>query len=172
MLNDNNNNNSSNNTITSSSIIANTNTKTCYKCGDTKPEKLFVKNYKKNSKSYGKPSTLCKKCKNKTNNKSPSQKRAKLNKKIKNQKFLFDFLKDKSCVDCGETNILVLQFDHLDGTEKLKGICEMIIRSISQETIKKEIEKCEIVCANCHTIRTMKRGNHWRYKMAKENNLI
>jgi transcription elongation factor Elf1 len=56
------------------------------------------------------------------------------------------------CVDCGEENHIVLDFDHLK--DKKYNISRMIHDGFSWAAIKKEIAKCEVVCANCHRIRT------------------
>jgi hypothetical protein len=61
------------------------------------------------------------------------------------------------CVDCGIKNPIVLEFDHLDGSKKIGNISNMVDRRLS--ALKKEIRKCEVVCANCHRIRTEKRKN-------------
>ena len=61
-----------------------------------------------------------------------------------------------SCVDCGEDNSLVLEFDHVTG-EKKSNVSDMGNQSYSIKTIQKEIEKCEIRCANCHRIATYNR---------------
>jgi hypothetical protein len=59
------------------------------------------------------------------------------------------------CVDCGINNHIILDFDHL--RNKKYNISRMIHDGFSWKAIKKEIEKCEIVCANCHRIRTHNR---------------
>jgi hypothetical protein len=46
-----------------------------------------------------------------------------------------------------------MDFDHVNG-EKLDDICGMRMRTVSREAIRTEIEKCEVVCANCHRART------------------
>ena len=56
------------------------------------------------------------------------------------------------CVDCGEDNILILEFDHVRG-KKTFGVCVMGNRIFTIETIQKEIDKCEVRCANCHRIK-------------------
>jgi len=63
-----------------------------------------------------------------------------------------------SCVDCGESNPIVLEFDHVCG-EKIKNIADMVNQSYGIDTIKEEIRKCEIRCANCHRKRTHERRN-------------
>lgn len=64
---------------------------------------------------------------------------------------------DSGCVDCKEKYPhFILQFDHLPEYEKF-GIVSNIARRYSWEKALKEIEKCDIVCANCHSIRTWNR---------------
>lgn len=73
------------------------------------------------------------------------------NKKIKN--FLAEYKVKIKCVDCGyDKHHSALDFDHIKGDKKM-NVC--FAKSISQA--KKEIEKCEVVCSNCHRIRTYKR---------------
>ena len=56
------------------------------------------------------------------------------------------------CVDCGINNHILLDFDHLK--DKKYNISRMIHDGFSWAAIKKEIANCEVVCANCHRIRT------------------
>lgn len=67
---------------------------------------------------------------------------------------------ESGCVDCGETDIRVLEFDH-------KGDKEFNVSSLmrmnSLEKLKNEIAKCEVVCANHHRIRTAKQFGTWRH---------
>lgn len=66
------------------------------------------------------------------------------------------------CVDCGfNVTPLALQFDHLPGFRKLFVIGAAANRS--WESVQAEIAKCEVVCANCHFVRTTTR------KRAKSN---
>lgn len=150
--------------------------KTCYKCGEEKTIDLFTKDYNKNRPSYGKPTTLCKKCKSRKDhvlrkkNGRGAKERNRL--KLRNLEVVWNALVGKQCMDCGENNILVLEFDHILGEKKMAVITMAANRLGNKEAIKAEIEKCEIVCSNCHTIRTMRRGNHWRYQMAIERGII
>lgn len=68
-------------------------------------------------------------------------------------KAYMDSLKASGCIDCGNKNLTVLQFDHLN--DKSRNIGDM--RGTSWMTIEKEAAKCEVVCANCHMIRTASR---------------
>ena len=76
---------------------------------------------------------------------------------------LWKYLSDKSCIDCGINDSRVLEFDHLPEYEKSFDIAKAISGSTrSWSLIMTEINKCEIVCANCHKIRTADRGNFKR----------
>lgn len=64
----------------------------------------------------------------------------------------------RGCADCKQPYpYYVLQFDHLDGSTKIGGIRAMI-RTASRTKVLAEIEKCEVVCANCHAVRSFKRS--------------
>ena len=65
-------------------------------------------------------------------------------------------LKKKPCMDCGvQYPYYVMDFDHRDRKTKLASINQMVnFHSYSKEKILVEIEKCDLVCANCHRIRT------------------
>lgn len=80
---------------------------------------------------------------------------AKNNGKYRKQKqSLIDKLKDVKCADCGNKfPPCAMDFDHISGT-KDTTIAGAVSRSWSKNRILKEVEKCEVVCANCHRIRT------------------
>lgn len=61
------------------------------------------------------------------------------------------------CVDCGyRAHPAALHFDHLPGFEKSGNIAKMC-DGTTMAKLDEEIAKCEIVCANCHAIRTAER---------------
>jgi hypothetical protein len=63
--------------------------------------------------------------------------------------------KRKPCAQCGiQYDWWIMQFDHVRG-EKLFNISSYPGQSLSR--VKAEIEKCEVVCANCHSDRTYRR---------------
>jgi len=70
--------------------------------------------------------------------------------KLKKKKFVEDYKKERECEDCGEGFYRCLQFHHRNPEEKFKGVSEMADLNYSIERIKDEIEKCDLVCANCH----------------------
>ena len=74
---------------------------------------------------------------------------------------LREILESSECADCRIENILVLEFDHVRG-KKRGNVTTMLNYGCSWETILEEIEKCEIVCANCHRIRTYSRIKTYR----------
>lgn len=67
---------------------------------------------------------------------------------------ILDYLKNHPCVDCGETDPVVLDFDHRDRKTKEKGVVELVYDDISVERLMEEIEKCDIRCANDHRRKT------------------
>lgn len=81
-------------------------------------------------------------------------------KKKENRLELLEYLKINHCIDCGEGNPITLEFDHRDDSNKKIGISDMI-SSYNWETIKKEIDKCDVRCSNCHKIRTSKQFGWW-----------
>jgi hypothetical protein len=77
---------------------------------------------------------------------------------------MVDVLKNRPCADCGvQYPPVAMDFDHLG--EKtfsiglMKGKCSM-------EKLAAEIAKCEVVCANCHRIRTHARKHYTQRKEA------
>jgi hypothetical protein len=64
-------------------------------------------------------------------------------------------LKSKSCTDCGGCfPICCMDFDHRDYAEKKYDLGSMFAHHYGRELIEKELAKCDLVCANCHRIRT------------------
>jgi|SRR3989344_2774140 len=70
--------------------------------------------------------------------------------RVKIREKLLDFLLTKKCVDCGEKDPIVLDFDHVSQNDKFKSISRMLSGHYSWESVLVEIKKCEIRCANCH----------------------
>lgn len=73
----------------------------------------------------------------------------------KKQNYVDEYLATHNCVDCNEDDIRVLEFDHIDPNTKIGNIA-LCVRSMGIDRLKQEIEKCEIRCANCHSIKHYK----------------
>ncbi len=89
-------------------------------------------------------------------NKSDYMRRAITEAHLKKQDVLLvlhEYLREHPCVDCGESDLAVLEFDHVDKDGKIMAIGQMIGRR-SWKAILAEIEKCVVRCANCHRKRT------------------
>jgi hypothetical protein len=78
--------------------------------------------------------------------------------------YLIEYFKGHPCVECGEADPVVLEFDHL--RDKAFAIGPSLSRR-SWQSILDEIEKCEVVCANCHRGRTARRRGSLRAVMTK-----
>jgi hypothetical protein len=66
-------------------------------------------------------------------------------------------LKDEPCLDCGgKFHYSAMQFDHVRGEKKF-AISLAMSTTYSKERVLEEIAKCDLVCANCHAIRTWQR---------------
>jgi hypothetical protein len=141
--------------------------KICSKCGEEKELKYF--GLRKKSKDGRTPH--CKNCRKEWDAKS-YKKRSIAHKalvKARQQKILQDnhtrlasYLQEHPCVDCGNSDVRVLEFDHVRGNKSF-GIATKM--KCSWKVIEKEIEKCDVRCANCHRIVTGERSNSIRSKI-------
>lgn len=132
-------------------------------CGKCNLEKDFSE-FSKKSRNKDGLQCHCKSCSSKAikthykNNKKYYIDRADKANKIRKPEalqFLIDYLKKNPCIDCGEKDPIVLQFDHVRG-KKIKAVSVMAQNGYSNEALVKEIEKCEVRCANCHMRKTAK----------------
>ena len=80
---------------------------------------------------------------------------------------VLSYLGSHYCVDCGNDDLRVLQFDHVRGTKKY-DISSIIGRGLSVKTLSDEIKKCEVRCANCHQIKTFERAGNWRIEKVSQ----
>jgi hypothetical protein len=138
----------------------------CNHCNELKDESEFNWRYKK----LGKRQRTCRECqagqKKQWYEKHGDKHRARVrenNQRYKEtaQRYVWDYLSTHPCVDCGETDPVVLEFDHVRG-KKRASIARMVSNLYSVDSIKKEIAKCEVRCANCHRRRTSKRKGWFR----------
>ena len=70
--------------------------------------------------------------------------------------FITAHLKANPCVDCGETDPVILEFDHLK--TKDFNISDAARKGVSMKKLSDEIAKCEVRCANCHRRKTYERS--------------
>lgn len=79
------------------------------------------------------------------------------------QTHVLNYLTSHPCVDCGEDDLVVLEFDHLG--DKEKNVSEMLANGYGVDAIQKEIDKCEVRCCNCHRRRTSQVYGSYRITM-------
>jgi hypothetical protein len=133
-------------------------TRKCSKCDVLKPIEEF-------SRKGGKHQSYCKKCHNEyarqhyAKNPQPYKDRSQATKNLYKDEF-YGWMKDKKCLDCGNSDLRVLEFDHVLGDKKF-NIGEKV-GYLPLNSLMSEIKKCEIVCANCHRIRTVERGGWFK----------
>lgn len=131
----------------------------CCKCNQEKP----VTEYS------GKTSTYCKPCFN--NYRKQLKERWKNNpewktrerhqtkeKRQERRKYYIEYLKTHPCVKCGESDPIVLEFNHIDPSTKIDLVSTMCHQGKLDDMIN-EIKKCEVLCANCHKRVTAKQMN-------------
>lgn len=92
-------------------------------------------------------------------NKAKSDSKKRIRRELKLQ--VFKHLMAHPCVDCGNSNPLVLEFDHVRG-DKIKSIATLVNDCVKWQIIENEIKKCEVRCANCHRLRTVAQLGYWR----------
>ena len=128
--------------------------KVCSKCELNKDESEF-------NKHRGGLGSYCKACSKDYHNKRNStndmrKKRRDNNFKRRNEARVrvMEYLANHPCEECKEADIIVLEFDHL--RDKEFDISFAISGGYSWERVSKEIEKCRVLCANCHRRHTAK----------------
>ena len=82
------------------------------------------------------------------------------------ENFIKKYVIGKSC-KCGESRIECLEFHHKNPNHKFDSICNLS-RACNIKKLEKEIEKCEIMCANCHRVETAKQyGWYTKYNLTQ-----
>jgi hypothetical protein len=93
--------------------------------------------------------------------------------RLKIRALMFEYLSDKSCIDCGEKDPVVLEFDHREKDKKFKHISKLMSGHYSWNSVLNEIDKCDIRCANCHRRKTyIQFGFFGRSKPNIEQNIL
>ena len=142
--------------------------KICISCGIEKAFEDFPPNKTKRDGLNPK----CRDCYNqymkewyeKPENKSKQLSRAAISKekaRARSREFIWDYLLAHPCENCGETDPIVLEFDHIDESKKEYTVAKMLFMGIV--SIKREISKCRVLCANCHRRRTAEQFETWRW---------
>lgn len=140
--------------------------KCCTKCKETKE----LTEFSKRSDNKEKYQSWCKQCLYKYVNSTYKNKpHRKQNLKAwtrqyqdKAEEFIHSYLLKNPCCKCGQTNILTLQFDHLRDKKFEIGLA--VTKGYSIKTIEKEIGKCQVLCANCHSVKTAHQLGNWKLK--------
>ena len=136
----------------------------CYRCGETKP----VEEFAWRRKALGQRDTFCRPCRSEYGKEHYAAHRERYIEQARVQEqrllrdrteYLLEYFQTHPCLDCGETDPVVLEFDHL--RDKLFSVGQQLTRR-SWASILAEMEKCEVVCANCHRRRTARRRGAMR----------
>ena len=139
-------------------------TKRCPRCGTTKPLADFARQTLTNSR----PGSYCRLCQREYSHEHYLRNTRKHNLRrlanqrryrLRNKELMDSRLAKECCVDCGESNRVVLEFDHVRG-KKIGDISTMVGRAFTWKKIEDEMAKCEVRCANCHRRRTA--DKYWR----------
>jgi hypothetical protein len=141
----------------------------CGRCGEEKP----IDDFNWRRRARGQRDSMCRPCRAaykhehyRANRKAyvtqaRERKRALA---LERTRFLLEYFAEHPCVDCGETDPVVLEFDHL--RDKAFDVGQSLpYRAWS--AILEEIAKCEVVCANCHRRRTARRAGHLRLRLTQ-----
>lgn len=133
--------------------------KACTFCGLTKP----LDEFHLRSRETGKRHARCKSCQSAVDRtayaKDSTRKRATsaaaYQRRYEVNRPLVDAVKAKPCADCGiQYPPYVMDFDHLSDKE---GLVSRMVWHASTEKLLAEIAKCDVVCSNCHRVRTHER---------------
>ena len=85
----------------------------------------------------------------------------------RNARKVFEYLKTHPCINCGESDPIVLEFDHRNRSDKIESVSVMM-RNSSWKRILSEIEKCDVLCANCHRRKSAAEFNYMRHIFVNE----
>jgi len=143
------------------------NTKLCPRCGQTLELAAF--NFK--HRATGRRQPYCRACsrlyirEHYERNKPYYIEKAVRRNRIQRRELMdrvLEYLLAHPCVDCGESDPVVLDFDHLDRSTKRWNIAARIGYGLGWRTIQAEIAKCVVRCANCHRRRTARQFGWYR----------
>lgn len=102
---------------------------------------------------------------------TPERKAQQLSYKHRKRKELrlkvLEYLADHPCAVCTEDDPLVLEFDH--NSDKILAVSRMVNDCMAWEAIAAEIEKCTVLCANCHRRKTHHQLGFWKHICVSSN---
>ena len=76
--------------------------------------------------------------------------------------YVLSVLEGRPCYDCGQVDVRVLEFDHRDRRTKRASVAVLVAEGYGLDAIAREIEKCDVRCANCHIIKTREEAGWFR----------
>ena len=133
--------------------------KRCTRCGTSKPASHFSR--RRASKDGLQPcckagqASMDRRLYRSSPQRRDSIRAANERRRVRQTQRLHDLKAARGCADCGETDPVVLEFDHVDPSTKVGDIAAMAAGSWA--AVIAEVRKCEVVCANCHRRRTCAR---------------
>lgn len=145
----------------------------CARCGAERPLAEFTAKYRE----HPQPGSYCRNCQKEYHREWYSENRDAVLSRMKHYRsdptdhvrklaFLvarrrrWEYLSTHACVDCGESDPVVLEFDHR--ADKKASIMALMRRHARWDVIMEEIAKCDVRCANCHRRRTAKARMYYR----------
>jgi hypothetical protein len=143
--------------------------KACTRCGQTKSELEFSLR----AKDADKRRSICIKCMGTYFRAFYERNRSAYNcaqvlyrtkYRRRNRALVLAVLEEHPCVDCGENDLTVLEFDHVRG-RKIDEISALVAKGARIELLRRELEKCDVRCANCHRRRTSRERGYYRAKV-------
>lgn len=91
-----------------------------------------------------------------TRNVGPAERARRIQQKARSRQKKRDvvnaYLADHHCIRCGFSDPRALQFHHRDRRSKVDAVGTMVNKQAAMGDILAEIEKCDVLCANCHSI--------------------
>ena len=76
------------------------------------------------------------------------------------RQYVWEYLLTHPCIECGESDPIVLEFHHRHAKDKAVSV--MVAGGYPIAAIQAEIDKCDVLCANCHQRKTMKQRGWFR----------
>lgn len=136
--------------------------KICTKCREKKPLDTFSK--RSRNKTDGRQS-ICKEChkvvcRARYQAKKGEYRENNRSARTRVRRLVWEFLEEHPCIDCGESDPRVLEFDHVRGAKQF-AVTTGVSNGLSWRKIQTEIKKCDVRCANCHRKKTYVQQGYW-----------